>query len=144
MENLDSGKKSVVKLREKTCTCRGFYEYQSPCAHAITACRWDGEDPFDYFDNIYLLKVYRSIYEKPITPISIENLPSMPGYLPPLLVRKRGRPKTKRHRKGEQQRQARKCGRCREIGHNTRICLGLRDRAGRGERARQWRQEQEN
>ena len=28
--------------------------------------------------------------------------------------------------------------------YNTRMCLGLGDRAGRGERARQWRQEQEN
>jgi hypothetical protein len=31
-----------------------------------------------------------------------------------------------------------------KIGHNTRTCLGLGDRAGRGERARQWRQEQED
>jgi hypothetical protein len=87
VENPDSGKKSVVKLQEKTYIYRGFYEYQSPCAYAIIACWWDREDPFDYFDNIYLLKVYRSIYEKPITPISIKNLPSMPRYLPPLLVK---------------------------------------------------------
>ena len=39
VENPDSGKKSVVKLQEKTCTYRGFYKYQSPCAHAIIACQ---------------------------------------------------------------------------------------------------------
>ena len=34
-----------------------------------------------------------------------------------------------------------KCG---ESGHNSRTCIGLANRAGRGERARQWRQEQED
>jgi hypothetical protein len=33
-------------------------------------------------------------------------------------------------------------GRCGELGHNSRTCLGLRDRARRGERARRWQQEQ--
>jgi hypothetical protein len=33
---------------------------------------------------------------------------------------------------------------CGELGHNTRTCIGLENRAGRGERARQWRQEQED
>ena len=39
---------------------------------------------------------------------------------------------------------ARKCGKCGGLGHNSRTCLGLGDRAGRGERSRQWRQEQED
>ena len=61
---------------------------------------------------------------------------------PPRLVKKRGRPRTKRYRKETKQSQ-RKCRRCGELGHNTRTCVGLGNRAGRGERARQWRQEQE-
>ena len=75
-------------------------------------------------------------------PISIENLALDLRIQPPVYVPKRGRPKTRRHRKGEQQRQARKCGRCGETGHNTHTCLGLGDRARRRERAMQWRQEQ--
>ena len=69
---------------------------------------------------------------------------SNPFIQPPQLVKKRGRPKTKRHRKGETKQSQRKCRRCGELGHNTRTCVGLENRAGRGERARQWRQEQED
>ena len=63
---------------------------------------------------------------------------------PPRLVKKRGRPRTKRHRKEEARQSQRKCKRCGELGHNIRTCVGLGNRAGRGERARQWRQEQED
>ncbi len=56
-------------------------------------------------------------------------------------MKKRGRPKAKQYRKGEAKRSQRRCG---ELGHNTRTCIGLENRAGRGERARQWRQEQED
>ena len=33
--------------------------------------------------------------------------------------------------------------RCGGLGHNSRTCIGLGNRTGRSERARQWRQEQE-
>ncbi len=61
-----------------------------------------------------------------------------------LLVKKGGRPKTKRHHKGETKQSQRKCRRCGELGHNTRACVGLENRAGIGERTRQRRQEQED
>ncbi len=35
----DTGVKRVVDLPNRTCDCNNFYEYQSPCAHAIAACR---------------------------------------------------------------------------------------------------------
>ncbi|PMD17882.1 hypothetical protein NA56DRAFT_691576 [Hyaloscypha hepaticicola] len=89
-------------------------------------------------------RVYRDTYKKSITSVSIENLTSNPRIRPPRLVKERVRPKTKRHRKGEAKRSQRRCRRCGELGHNTRTCIGLENRAGRGERARQWRQEQED
>lgn len=140
----DSGQKFIINLQKRVCDCTNFYEYQGPCTHAITACRFDREDPFDYFLLCYTLKVYRDTYKKSITSVSIENLTSNPRIRPPRLVKERGRPKTKRHRKGEAKRSQRRCRRCGELGHNTRTCIGLENRAGRGERARQWRQEQED
>jgi hypothetical protein len=79
-----------------------------------------------------------------LPPISIKNLALDLQIQPLIRIQKRGRPKTKRIRKGEHTRLARKCEKCRELGHNSRTCLGLGDRAGRGERARQWMQEQED
>jgi hypothetical protein len=52
--------------------------------------------------------------------------------------------KTKRIRKGEHTKLARKCGRCGELRHNSRTCIRLGNSAGQGERARQWQQEQEH
>ena len=55
---------------------------------------------------------------------------------PPKLGKLRGRPKTKRIRKGAWNRQIRKCGNCGQTGHNS---TGLPiAKNGRGERAREW------
>jgi hypothetical protein len=137
----DSGRKYIVRLRERVCNCKNFYEYQGPCVHAIAACRFDAEDPFDYFLPVYTLKIYRDTYKKSITPVSIEGLASDPVIQPPRLVKKRGRPKTRRHRKGETKQSQRKCGRCGVLGHNARTCVGLENKTGREERSRQWRQD---
>jgi hypothetical protein len=34
----DSGRKYITDLRQKLCDCKYFYDYQSPCIHAIAAC----------------------------------------------------------------------------------------------------------
>ena len=72
-------------------------------------------------------------------PISIEDLPSHPNVLPPRRITLPRRPKTKRIRKGAWNRQARKCGNCKQPGHNTRRCVSYPiAKNGRGERARDW------
>ena len=58
-------------------------------------------------------------------PISIRDLEPGLGCLPPLISRKRGRPKTTRIRKREmQQKKKTKCSNswCRQEGHNKRSC----------------------
>jgi hypothetical protein len=35
----DTGYKFTVNLRELSCTCPNFWEYQAPCSHAICAAR---------------------------------------------------------------------------------------------------------
>ena len=112
-----------MKLAERDCTCLAFQDYQSPCAHAITACRYDGEDPLGYFLWCYTLEYYRKSYIKSLQPTSIEDLYVDVQIRPPALEKKRGRSKIKRIRKGEHTKLARRCGKYGELGHNSRTCI---------------------
>lgn len=63
-------------------------------------------------------------------PVSVRELEPGPGCLPPLISRKRGRPKTTRVRKRErQQKKKTKCSNswCRQEGHNKRSCRTSND-----------------
>ena len=71
-------------------------------------------------------------------PISVENFLSDLDILPPLLVKKRGRPRQKRMRKGAWKRKQTRCANCLQIGHNKRRCIEQPARNGRAERARDW------
>jgi hypothetical protein len=137
----DSGQKYIVELAENSCSCRNFWEYHGPCAHAIAACRFAAEDPYEHFSNAYTLKLYRRTYEVAMPPLSIENLPSDPKILPPLIAKKRGRPRVKRIRKGALKRKQRKCTNCLQLGHNKRRCVAQPAPNGRAERARNWNQD---
>ena len=116
-----------------------FQEYLGPCTHAITACRFEAEDPYLYFHWAYIIRSYRKTYHNPMMPVSIEDLASDTNIHPPKLGKLRGRLKTKIIRKGAWDRQVRKCRNCRQTGHNTRRCIGLPvAKNGRGERAHDW------
>ena len=69
-------------------------------------------------------------------PLSIENLPSDPNILPPLIAKKRGRPRVKRIRKGALKRKQTKCTNCLQLGHNKRRCVAQPAQNARAERAR--------
>ena len=77
-----------------------FREYSGPCTHAITACRYEIEDPYAYFHWAYTIRSYRKTYYIPMKPISIEDLPLDSDILPPKLSKLRGRLTSKRVRKG--------------------------------------------
>jgi hypothetical protein len=134
----DTGVKYTVNLKENSCSCNNFFQYRGPCAYAIAACRYEAEDPFDHFDSCYSIRKFRRTYEVPIQPMSIEDLPV--SYIqPPKLVKKRGRPRTKRIRKNSWKRKSQKCSNCFGLGYNKRRCTNQPGRKnGRGERARDW------
>jgi predicted nucleic acid-binding Zn finger protein len=135
----DTGIKYIVNLEEKYCSCYNFFQYRGPCTHAIAACCYKAEDPFDYFDSVYYVRKFRETYKVPITPISIENLSVEEGMQPPKIVKKRGRPQTKRIRKNSWKRKQQKYSNCFGLGHNKRRCTNQPGRKnGRGERARDW------
>jgi len=83
------------------CTCRNFWEYHGPCSYTITACRYAAEDSFMHFAATLKVKPYRRTYKVAMPPILAENFPSDPDILPPLLVKRRGRPRQKRVKKAD-------------------------------------------
>jgi hypothetical protein len=118
----DSGLKFVVNLKENTCTCNNFWQYHGPCTHALTACYYDVEDPYKHFDKAYKVGAFRKCYSVPMPPLSTENLIPNIEIKPPIIVRKRGRPKTKRIRKGAWKKKSTQCSTCQGLGHNKRRC----------------------
>jgi hypothetical protein len=71
-------------------------------------------------------------------PLSIENLPSDLNILPPLIAKKRGRPREKRIQRGALKRKQTRCTNCLLLGHNKRRCVAQPAQNGRAERARDW------
>jgi SWIM zinc finger len=132
----DSGRKYIVNLKELQCDCTNFQEYRSPCAHAIAACRWAAEDPFNYGDYQYSVECYRETYNHFLIPVSIEDLLSKDGVFPPAFKKLRGRPLTKRIRKGALKRKTLHCSNCNGTNHNIRKCRHAPALNGRTQRLR--------
>lgn len=112
----------MVDLKENSCICNNFWQYYGPCTHAIVACFYNVEDPYEHFHKAYKVKTFRKCYEVSMPPLSIENLIPHPEVKPLIILQKRGRPKTKRLRKGVWKRKSIRCGTCQGLGHNKRWC----------------------
>jgi hypothetical protein len=104
------------------CNFRSERLLQSPCTRSIVACRYEVEDPYEYFIDQYIIQYYKNTYKHFLIPINIENLASDSGILPPVFKKQRGRPKTKRIRKGAWKKKATLCSNCQGTGHNRRTC----------------------
>jgi hypothetical protein len=96
------------------------------------------EDPYEHSAKTLTVRYYRRSYEVAIPPVSIEGLPSDPKILPPKLVRKRGRPKQKRIRKGAWDRKQTRCTNCLQFGHNKRRCTKQPVKNSRAKRVHDW------
>jgi hypothetical protein len=107
-----------------------FQEHGGPCGHAIMAARARRVDPYTLFSDAFTFLTYRYTYQALMHPISIRELEPGLGCLPPLISRKRGRPKTTRVRKRERhQKKKTRCSNlwCRQEGHNKRSCRTAND-----------------
>jgi hypothetical protein len=113
-----------------------FHYWQSPCTHAIAACRWAEKDPYKYFWVYYKVRIYRDTYSIFLKPFSTQDLPSSDSVHPPVIQRQRGRPKAKRIRKGDFKKNLKICGTCSKQGHNKRTCRNQPVANGRQQRAR--------
>jgi hypothetical protein len=86
------GKEYIINLRDKTYTYMRFQEYEGPCSHAIIAARIAFINPYTLFSHKYKLHVYRLTYQEFTALILSEGLIIKEGLLPPLIMRRRGRP----------------------------------------------------
>lgn len=137
----ESSRKWIVNLTDHKCDCEDFYEYQSPCSHAIAVARYFQIDPISLFDTSYFVKAYRKTYSRLLLPISIENITPDKSIKPPIIKKQAGRPKTKRIRKGSWEKRQTRCGNCLNWGHNKRRCTNQPVSSGRKERAYHWLEE---
>jgi hypothetical protein len=132
----DTGIKYIVSLARRSCDCTNFQWYQSPCAHAIAACCWAETDLYKFFWKYYKVRVYRDTYSEFLQPFPIQDLATSEYIYPPIVRRQRGRPKSKRIRKGDHKRKQKKYSTCREKGHDKRSCRNQPVANGRRQRAR--------
>jgi hypothetical protein len=115
----------IVDLKRRCCMCLMFQEHGGPCRHATTAVRARKVDPYALFSDTSTFLAYRYIYQALMCSVSIRELEPGSGCLPPLISRKRGRPKTARVCKTKRyQRKKTKCSNlwCGQEGHNKRSC----------------------
>jgi hypothetical protein len=66
----------------------------------------------------------------------IKNILSYLDILPPLIGKKRGRPRVQRIRKGALKRKQTKCTNCLQLGHNKRRCVAQLAQNRRAKRLR--------
>ncbi|XP_047259033.1 uncharacterized protein LOC124891301 [Capsicum annuum] len=127
----DDGRKYIVCLDRRTCSCGIFQLDEITCEHAIAVLKSKNVvDMKPYCSEFYYPKTLRKMYE--------ESMFSMPDkkdlivpqevmdevVLPPKYKRQPGRPKKNRHKKSSETMTSSSncCGRCGYAGHNRCTC----------------------
>ncbi|WVZ12177.1 hypothetical protein V8G54_016707 [Vigna mungo] len=129
------GNQFVVNVDTMDCTCRKWAISGIPCAHAITSMKFLNINAEDYITHWFRKSTYEETYNNIIYPINGQHIWEVTPYsdiLPPKKKKMPGRPKKKRRledwelkkndsdlRKGGQRK---KCGICKELGHNKKGC----------------------
>ncbi|WVZ07084.1 hypothetical protein V8G54_020430 [Vigna mungo] len=118
------GHQFVVNVNTMDCTCRKWAITNIPCAHAITSMKFLNINAEDYITHWFRKSTYEETYNSIIYPINGQHIWEKKTML--------GRPKKKQRledcelkkndselRKGGQRK---KCGICKELGHNKKGC----------------------
>ena len=129
------GDKFVVNIDEASCTCRKWSISGIPCCHSLSAMKFLGINGEEFISTWFRKSTYEETYSSIIFPINGQNLWDItpyPDLLPPEKRIMPGRPKKKRRlqdwelRKDETQmtnaRLRKRCGFCRQLGHNKSKC----------------------
>ena len=119
----------VVRITERSCSCRKWQLSGLPCGHAIAAGRVLGlTDSSQLAKNWFMKTTLKATYEPLIFPtgdVSTWETPDNIQVVEPPIMDKRpaGRPKNKDRirSRGEEPRQI-SCGRCGVVGHNRATC----------------------
>ena len=118
-----------VMLPSRWCDCGTFQEFRMPCSHVIAACAHTHQDALQLLSNIYksetLLNVYNNNFPLVAKP---DYWPAYDGEIvwhnDQMRRNKKGRPKSKRitTEMDSLDKLERKCGLCRQVGHNRKNC----------------------
>ncbi|XP_062089445.1 uncharacterized protein LOC133795978 [Humulus lupulus] len=128
----DDGKKSIVDLNSRTCTCNRFQMDQLPCAHAIAVFKEMNQDPYQYCSPYYTKEAMVATYKESIYPLGNEDTWLIPEHIkavkihPPEGKIRVGRPNKRRCQaaweKNKKRKKQNKCGNCSQSGHNRKTC----------------------
>lgn len=116
-----------VNVDKFTCTCTFIDQYDIPCRHIIAALASQSKRDNVYigFAECYHADKFESSfwYKATFVPLTHE-LQDDETWLPPLVTKKHGRPKTRRIRSaGEDiEKVTYRCTKCKQPGHNKRSC----------------------
>ena len=121
--------KFTVDLERLTCTCREFDLDQIPCKHALAAIGHRYLSKHEFCSKWYHTYVLKKVYEVPINPVGDVSTWDVPDDIKceqvkaPKFKVKKGRMKKKRIKSiGEFGKPKRKCGNCKQAGHNIKTC----------------------
>ncbi|KAM3325337.1 hypothetical protein P3S67_000462 [Capsicum chacoense] len=127
---VEIGKRSIVCLREKKCSCLQFQVDGIPCPHAMAVLTYTHMDLQSYCAPYYIREKFLKAYELSVIPVPDETAWHIPAeisaniVLSPIWKSKPGRPKKNNRGKDimDYFKQQISCGRCRKTGHNQRTC----------------------
>lgn len=121
-----SGATFIVHLEQRTCSCKGFQDQDSPCSHAIAAIYAVNRAPINFMPIQLHRAIYIEMYQENLPPIDISNIHQSiednDGSSAPLTRIPKGRPRKQRLRVGETRVRNTTCSTCGEAGHNLRTC----------------------
>ncbi|XP_050897043.1 uncharacterized protein LOC127103845 [Lathyrus oleraceus] len=118
-----------VDLRKQHCDCGKFQAFHLPCSHVIVTCLSIRQDySIHILDVFKILNVFKVYKESFLGLLHEENWPQYEGFIlchdDSMRRRKKGRPNstTIRTEMNDVEKEKRRCGICREIGHMRRKC----------------------
>ncbi|XP_060190296.1 uncharacterized protein LOC132619393 [Lycium barbarum] len=127
----DGGRRFILNLNSKTCSCRMFQLDEIPCPHAWAVIKKKNLVAEDYCSDLFKPATVLKTYDVPVDPLPDEREWNIPNHiledvvLPPRYKRPPGRPKKRRDKplnellfgKGRHA-----CSTCGQVGHNRRSC----------------------
>jgi hypothetical protein len=98
-----NGNQFLVNLSQKRCSCGLFHDFQFPCTHALKLITMQRLQVLDYVHPCYLAESYMLAYGTIVPPVQLRRVgegAAADACLPLVVVRGRGRPRTKRRSAG--------------------------------------------
>ncbi|XP_059309757.1 uncharacterized protein LOC132060870 [Lycium ferocissimum] len=128
---IDEGRRFIVCIEKKTCSCKEFQMEEIPCPHAWAVLKKKNLTADNYCSKIYKPETVMKTYDIPVYPLPDESEWKIPQYIleevvfPPRYKRPPGRPKKKRDNSLSEwfsTKRTNSCSRCGHVGHNRRSC----------------------